>query len=391
VKLTKQADCEKNICLYSNNFTKIPEDEFKAVRSIETLLLSFDRDLAIYDKYLPITDISAENGLLTDITVLPVNLDINKLKQYYNLNNDMCLELVKINKYFSNVQDNGTNRLKTWLFYIYSKFLIFLSLDHNFCFNMLYTKEFVAYFKYFHDYKLETSVDAFEELRYSKNDFLSIINNYQNFLTLLLFNIGESEFRQDESIEVLIHFMELFQLIYEVNEKFSIVSYKEFYNESINKNLNIKEECRVFFKSMRKNDKSAFSLIKYHWLFDPAVKSDILTLYNFNLQRYEVINSIGDLMGDLNLFNPMNMYLLLEIRRNNLLEETLNFISNPEHNFKKQLKVRFIGEQGIDEGGVKKEFFMLLVRHLFDPDYGMFTYNEVILRLNDLEKQILLV
>lgn len=36
-----------------------------------------------------------------------------------------------------------------------------------------------------------------------------------------------------------------------------------------------------------------------------------------------------------------------------------------------------MGEQGIDEGGVKKEFFLLLVRQLFDPNYGMFKYLEV--------------
>jgi hypothetical protein len=31
---------------------------------------------------------------------------------------------------------------------------------------------------------------------------------------------------------------------------------------------------------------------------------------------------------------------------------------------------------GVDEGGVQKEFFQLLIRKLFDPAYTMFTYNE---------------
>ena len=58
----------------------------------------------------------------------------------------------------------------------------------------------------------------------------------------------------------------------------------------------------------------------------------------------------------------------------------------------------FVGEEGIDEGGVKKEYFQLLtnvtatlglantrnaraclshatVQELFDPQYGMFTYD----------------
>lgn len=38
---------------------------------------------------------------------------------------------------------------------------------------------------------------------------------------------------------------------------------------------------------------------------------------------------------------------------------------------KKQLFVEFAGEEGQDEGGVSKEFFQLIVEHLFNPDYGM--------------------
>lgn len=43
--------------------------------------------------------------------------------------------------------------------------------------------------------------------------------------------------------------------------------------------------------------------------------------------------------------------------------------------FKKKLKVVFEGEQGVDEGGVQKEYFQLLIEQLYDPNYGMFKYN----------------
>ncbi|CAN8032982.1 unnamed protein product [Ixodes persulcatus] len=42
---------------------------------------------------------------------------------------------------------------------------------------------------------------------------------------------------------------------------------------------------------------------------------------------------------------------------------------------KKQLVVEFEGEQGIDEGGVSKEFFQLVVEEIFNPDIAMFTLN----------------
>lgn len=37
---------------------------------------------------------------------------------------------------------------------------------------------------------------------------------------------------------------------------------------------------------------------------------------------------------------------------------------------KKQLFVEFDGEQGIDEGGLSKEFFQLIIQRIFNPDYG---------------------
>jgi len=43
--------------------------------------------------------------------------------------------------------------------------------------------------------------------------------------------------------------------------------------------------------------------------------------------------------------------------------------------FKKELKVKFENEEGIDEGGVKKEFFQLIFEQLLDPQFGMFVEN----------------
>ena len=51
-------------------------------------------------------------------------------------------------------------------------------------------------------------------------------------------------------------------------------------------------------------------------------------------------------------------------------------MENPK-DLKKQLVVEFEGEQGIDEGGVSKEFFQLIVEEIFNPDYGNLIYTEV--------------
>lgn len=46
-------------------------------------------------------------------------------------------------------------------------------------------------------------------------------------------------------------------------------------------------------------------------------------------------------------------------------------MENPA-DLKKQLYVEFEGEQGVDEGGVSKEFFQLVVEEIFNPDIGKY-------------------
>jgi len=71
-----------------------------------------------------------------------------------------------------------------------------------------------------------------------------------------------------------------------------------------------------------------------------------------------------------------SFYLVVHISRDELIEDALNILVNAGKDLKKPLKVKFKGEPGIDEGGVQKEFFQLLIREIFDIGYGMFDYNE---------------
>lgn len=68
---------------------------------------------------------------------------------------------------------------------------------------------------------------------------------------------------------------------------------------------------------------------------------------------------------------------IVRIRRCHLLEDALNEVSRqrPRDLFK-PLRVHFIGEDGVDAGGVKKEFFQLLMAELLSPDYGMLIFQE---------------
>ena len=63
---------------------------------------------------------------------------------------------------------------------------------------------------------------------------------------------------------------------------------------------------------------------------------------------------------------------------------------NPS-DLKKQLFVEFEGEQGIDEGGVSKEFFQLVVEEIFNPDFGKETLKIIMLMIIPIVIYLLLV
>lgn len=66
----------------------------------------------------------------------------------------------------------------------------------------------------------------------------------------------------------------------------------------------------------------------------------------------------------------------LRIRRSHLLEDSLAVISQNEDQFKKKLIVEFVREEGVDIGGLRKEYFLLLCRRFFDPHLGLFIEDE---------------
>ncbi|KAH3900511.1 putative E3 ubiquitin-protein ligase HUL4 SCDLUD_003497 [Saccharomycodes ludwigii] len=70
----------------------------------------------------------------------------------------------------------------------------------------------------------------------------------------------------------------------------------------------------------------------------------------------------------------VDVYFRIKIRRDHITQDSLRCISsnNNNHNLHKSLKVEFIDEPGLDAGGLKKEWFLLLTSKLFNPTNGLF-------------------
>ncbi|KAK4120885.1 hypothetical protein N657DRAFT_648684 [Parathielavia appendiculata] len=71
---------------------------------------------------------------------------------------------------------------------------------------------------------------------------------------------------------------------------------------------------------------------------------------------------------------PQYPPLQLSVRRDQVFHDSfksLYFKSGPEMKFGK-LNIRFHGEEGVDAGGVTREWFQVLARQMFDPNYALF-------------------
>jgi len=65
------------------------------------------------------------------------------------------------------------------------------------------------------------------------------------------------------------------------------------------------------------------------------------------------------------------------IERHNLLKTTLaEFLYMPAKTLRQKIKVKFANENGIDGGGLTREYLTIIIKELFDPRSGLFCFSE---------------
>lgn len=76
----------------------------------------------------------------------------------------------------------------------------------------------------------------------------------------------------------------------------------------------------------------------------------------------------------------VSQFLVLRVRRDCLVDDSLKGVSEVigrgGSDIKKGLRIDFVDEEGVDAGGLRKEWFLLLVREIFDPRHGLFVYDD---------------
>lgn len=217
---------------------------------------------------------------------------------------------------------------------------------------------------------------------YSPEHLSEIVTVAQQFITLrILLHEGEAGFLPNFDQQVADATVAL-GIFYQASQRKNppILHHSFFRNDAINQAFDVVEDFKIW-KNIQ--DEMAFfrrrggvSFAEHSYVLDVASKSLVLTIENkWNQSRVRQDSMIEAMFRGHNA-----LYLKLTIHRDHVVRDAITQLSSLEladpRNLKKRLRVEFIGEEGIDEGGVQKEFFQLILRDLFDPKYGMYVYDE---------------
>ncbi|KAL1131164.1 hypothetical protein AAG570_012401, partial [Ranatra chinensis] len=92
--------------------------------------------------------------------------------------------------------------------------------------------------------------------------------------------------------------------------------------------------------------------------------------------RRDLVAKQNILRAELNSLQPQSGHCRLEVSRHEIFEESYRLVMKMRaKDLRKRLMVKFRGEEGLDYGGVAREWLYLLSHEMLNPQYGLFQYS----------------
>jgi E3 ubiquitin ligase SMURF1/2 len=92
--------------------------------------------------------------------------------------------------------------------------------------------------------------------------------------------------------------------------------------------------------------------------------------------RRDLVGKMRVLRSELQALQPQSGHCRLEVSRQEIFEESYRLVMKMRpKDMRKRLMVKFRGEEGLDYGGVAREWLHLLSREMLNPQYGLFQYS----------------
>uniref|UniRef100_A0A8C2JB31 HECT and RLD domain containing E3 ubiquitin protein ligase 4 n=1 Tax=Cyprinus carpio TaxID=7962 RepID=A0A8C2JB31_CYPCA len=181
--------------------------------------------------------------------------------------------------------------------------------------------------------------------------------------------------------------LKFLEILHSVNERAGqIIQYDKFYIHELDELIDIRNDYVTWFQQQMFSVVSFLyclkvTMCKYPFVFDAQAKTALLQTDAVIQMQMAVdqaqrqnLHSLFASGGGVESVNPC---LILMVRRENVVGDSMEVLRKSKNvHYKKPLKVMFVGEEAVDAGGVRKEFFLLIMKELLDPKYGMFRYYE---------------
>ncbi|KAM6265683.1 putative E3 ubiquitin-protein ligase HERC4 [Porphyrio hochstetteri] len=213
--------------------------------------------------------------------------------------------------------------------------------------------------------------------------FLKIVELYKDVVVHLLrmckIGIPTSERR------ILTNFLHtafrVLEILHRVNERGQVIQYDRFYIHEIQDLIDIRNDYVNWVQQQAYGMLTDIpvTICTYPFVFDAQAKTTLLQTDAVIQMQMAVDQAHRQNFSSLFLpvFESVNPCLILMVRRDNIVGDAVEVLRKTKNvDYKKPLKVIFVGEEAVDAGGVRKEFFLLIMRELLDPKYGMFRYYE---------------
>ncbi|XP_069086869.1 probable E3 ubiquitin-protein ligase HERC4 [Pleurodeles waltl] len=176
--------------------------------------------------------------------------------------------------------------------------------------------------------------------------------------------------------------LRVLEILHRVNEKAGqIVQYDKFYIHELQDFIDIRNDYINWIQQQAFGmlPDAHLTICTYPFVFDAQAKTTLLQTDAVLQMQMAVDQAHRQNFSSffLPVVESVNPCLILIVRRENIVEDAVEVLRKTKNiDYKKPMKVIFVGEEAVDAGGVRKEFFLLIMRELLDPKYGMFKYYE---------------
>ncbi|TBU18987.1 E3 ubiquitin-protein ligase [Ordospora colligata] len=194
--------------------------------------------------------------------------------------------------------------------------------------------------------------------RLTRSDLAMLVNEVSHGLNSSVSTECREDTRINEMLSVL-------RVLYCINEDFEALSHKRFYLYEFCERMDFREE----FKHLRAKSKSA---LEFPFILPVHIKAELIKCESNDRMKSSLQDSFFKSLFE----GHIDPYLFVTVDRETVYRDSIEIFKhlNPQ-DARKQLRTTFRNEEGVDSGGIRKEYFQLL-SHEIREDNKLFEHVE---------------